>query len=117
MNVFCIFIQSEIQKKFISKKRKKKMVHFAFDEPVVSHRFCHNIMEIVSTRWEERKMLFAAMKWFIQKLINLWNGKMAIFILKEKKMERKKIIEDIADNILGCLKEEYSPRHFYQWLT
>ena len=42
---------------------------------------------------------------------------MAIFILKEKKMERKKIIEDITDNILGCLKEEYSPRHFYQWLT
>ena len=38
------------------------MVHFAFDEPVVSHPFCHNIIEIVSTRWEERKMLFAAMK-------------------------------------------------------
>ena len=43
MNVFCTYIKNEIQIKFnievdifISKKKKKKLVHLAFDEPSVS---------------------------------------------------------------------------------
>ena len=31
--------------------------------------------------------------------------------------QKHKILEDIADSILGNLKEKYSPRYFYQWLT
>ena len=27
------------------------------------------------------------------------------------------MLEEIADNILGSLKEKYSPRYFYQLLT
>ena len=43
---------------------------------------------------------------------------MIIFFFKEKRMQQKhKILEDIADSILGSLKEKYSPRYFYQWLT
>ena len=36
---------------------------------------------------------------------------MTLILFKEKLMEQKnRILEDIADNILGCLKEKYSPR-------
>ena len=59
---FVYLFKVKSKKSSFQKNEKKKMVHFAFDEPVVSHPFCHNIIEIVSTRWEERKMLFAAMK-------------------------------------------------------
>ena len=59
---FVYLFKVKSKKSSFKKNEKKKMVHFAFDEPVVSHPFCHNIIEIVSTRWEERKMFFAAMK-------------------------------------------------------
>ena len=36
---------------------------------------------------------------------------MTLILFKEKLMEEKnRILEDIADNILRCLKEKYSPR-------
>ena len=31
--------------------------------------------------------------------------------------QKNNILENIADNILGCLKEKCSPRYFYQQLT
>ena len=46
------------------------------------------------------KFNYATVKWFIPKLIRHF---------KEKGMERKnRILQDIANNILGCLKEKYS---------
>ena len=41
-----------------------------------------------------------------------------LYFFSNKRMQQKnKILEDIIDNILGCLKEKYSPRYFYQPLT
>ena len=36
---------------------------------------------------------------------------------KKRRNQINRILEDIADNILGWLKEKYSPKYFYQRLT
>ena len=66
---------------------------------------------MVAYAGKKEKCFFITMKWFTQKSIYPWNGKMTLILFKEKLMEQKnRILEDIADNILGCLKEKYSPR-------
>ena len=63
MNVFCTCIKGEIKKvqywgRYFHFK-DEKLVHFAFNESLVSYHFFHDMIELVSLRWEERKIFFA----------------------------------------------------------
>ena len=62
--MFCVYIQEEIWQKikvevnvFISKKKKKKKkVHYAFQTPLISYPFFHDILAVLTLRWDERKL-------------------------------------------------------------
>ena len=54
---------------------QKRKVHFAFHERLVSYPFFDDRIELASVRREERTFFFATIKWFIQKLLHPWHGK------------------------------------------
>ena len=49
-----------------------------------------------------------------------WKNDYIFSLPKKKKLKNgavNRILEEMADNILGSLKEKYCPRYFYQLLT
>ena len=57
---------------------------------------------------------------FENKYIHEMEKWLYLFPTKTKKLKNgaaNRILEEMADNILGSLKEKYCPRYFYQLLT
>ena len=67
---------------FISKK--KKLVHFVFDEPLVSSNFFHDIIGLVSLLWEEILQSDLSKIQYIREI-----KKWLYFFFKEKKCNKK----------------------------
>ena len=63
MNVFWIYIQEKIKNTFdidvnVFVSKSKKLGHFSFEKPLVPYSFFHSVIELVTLRWDERKVFF-----------------------------------------------------------
>ena len=73
MNIFCSNIKEVIFKKFrvevdVFISKKKMLVYFAFDKPLVSYPFFHDIINLVFSCWREQKKFFLSYEMLYPKL-------------------------------------------------
>ena len=98
--------------------KTKKLVYFAFDEPLVSYPFFHNRIQTLIILIGKKHILFCNHEMIYSYINASMKWRNVYIFFKEKRMQQKhKTLKNIADSILGSLKEKYSHRYFYQWLS
>ena len=87
------------------------MCIFYFKRPLVLYPDFHEGIEFVQERWEERKYFFTNYK-FIYARINqsIKFRHDYIFFIRKNMRHKQLILEEVADNLFGKVKENYFPR-------
>ena len=95
MNTFCAYIQDEIKKHFkievdVFVSKKKMLVHFSFEKPLLAYPFFQDVIELVSLRWNKRKLFFDNCEMIYPKLNQSMRYKSDYTFFKRIKNEKKK---------------------------
>ena len=95
MNISCTYIQDEIKKHFkievdVFASKKKKLVHFPFEKPLLKYPFFQDVIELVSFRWNKRMLFFDDYEFIYSKLNQSMKGKSGYIIFQRIRIGKKR---------------------------
>lgn len=108
MSRFCWYLQDSIFRKFpietevFVSKRKKKIMHIAFEKPLMAYYYFDEIIRFIEY-WLRRNHFFLVVILFILAWIKVWSGKTTTFSCW--KMQQKKGKEKMVSVLDGMYED------------